>query len=408
MSQNFEMKINPLPAKTWNWLHMNGTVLKEEIITERGTVKADRPETVTETECRMENLIKPETQVKSETQIETAEDCAQKKRNLSQIKTGMGTEMDAFADAGSLEWQVFTSKSGKKESQPLRLTFSYQDKSRTMNRIGIHMLPDSELTVVMDFTSEKETEGTAAIQTKIYAEENAVLHLIQVQRLGSKMTFLDDFGADCEKNARMETIQLVLGGKDTYLGNRTALRGESSDLESDIGYLLGGESRLDMNLEAVHTGKKTNSRMDAAGVLSGKAVKIFRGTIDFQKGCAGSVGNEKEDVLLLDDTIVNQTIPLIHSNEPDGCCRCAQWKGSQDIQTIPLILCNEEDVEGNHGATIGKLDEELLLYLESRGISEEAVYAMMAQARIDSICHKISDEEMKKKVQEYLEGEREE
>lgn len=45
MSQNFEMKINPLPAKTWNWLHMNGTVLKEEIITERGTVKADRPET---------------------------------------------------------------------------------------------------------------------------------------------------------------------------------------------------------------------------------------------------------------------------------------------------------------------------------------------------------------------------
>ena len=137
-----------------------------------------------------------------------------------------------------------------------------------------------------------------------------------------------------------------------------------------------------MNLEAVHTGKKTNSRMDAAGVLSGKAVKIFRGTIDFQKGCAGSVGNEKEDVLLLDDTIVNQT--------------------------IPLILCNEEDVEGNHGATIGKLDEELLLYLESRGISEEAVYAMMAQARIDSICHKISDEEMKKKVQEYLEGEWEE
>ena len=87
MSQNFEMKINPLPAKTWNWLHMNGTVLKEEIITERGTVKADRPETVTETECRMENLIKPETQ------IETAEDCAQKKRNLSQIKTGMGLSL---------------------------------------------------------------------------------------------------------------------------------------------------------------------------------------------------------------------------------------------------------------------------------------------------------------------------
>ena len=46
-------------------------------------------------------------------------------------------------------------------------------------------------------------------------------------------------------------------------------------------------------------------------------------------------------------------------------------------QTIPLILCEEEDVEGNHGATIGKLDEELLFYLESRGMSEEAVYEMV-------------------------------
>lgn len=382
MSQNVEMKVNPLPAKTWNWLHMNGTVLKEEIITEKGTVKTEKPETVTETEIETGTKTETETENKTETQVKTTEDSVQKKLNLSHIRTGMGTEMDAFSDAGNVKWQVFTAQAGKKESQPLRLTFSYQDQSRTMNRVGIHMLPDSELTVIMDFTSEKDSEGTAAVQTKIYAEENAVLHLVQVQRLGKNITFLNDFGADCEKNVRVETIQLVLGGKDTYLGNRTALRGDGSDLESDIGYLTGGESRLDMNLEAFHTGKKTNSRMDATGVLSGKAVKIFRGTIDFQKGCAGSVGNEKEDVLLLDDTIVNQT--------------------------IPLILCNEEDVEGNHGATIGKLDEELLFYLESRGISEEAVYTMMAQARIDSICHKISDEETKKKVQEYLEGEREE
>ena len=61
---------------------------------------------------------------------------------------------------------------------------------------------------------------------------------------------------------------------------------------------------------------------------------------------------------------------------------------------------SEEKAKLNH-AGFNKL-------MDQRGISEEAVYAMMAQARIDSICHKISDEEMKKKVQEYLEGEREE
>ncbi len=97
-----------------------------------------------------------------------------------------------------------------------------------------------------------------------------------------------------------------------------------------------------MNYVARHHGRKTESLMESSGVLSGEAFKLFRGTIDFVKGCPGSVGNEKEDVLLLGDDVVNQT--------------------------IPLILCAEEDVEGNHGASIGELDEKTLFYLMSRGL----------------------------------------
>ena len=229
----------------------------------------------------------------------------------------------------------------------------------------------------MDFSAEAESDGTAAIQTKVYAEEGAVLHLVQVQRFGTGFTFYNDIGTKCGKNARVETIQLVLGGKNTYLGSRTALEGESSALSSDVGYLVGADEHLDMNFVAYHTGKKTESCMDASGVLRENGFKLFRGTIDFRKGCSGAVGNEKEDVLLLDDAVVNQT--------------------------IPLILCEEEDVEGNHGATIGKLDEELLFYLESRGMSEEAVYEMMARARIDAIAGKIPDAGMREKIRAYLE-----
>ncbi len=360
MNQELELAINPLPAKTWNWLRMNDTVLKEETITEQGNMAVEKPESVTVTTGRIPELMS--------------------------IVTGMGKEMDRFLDAGNAEMQIFTTRNGVKEDTPLRLAFSYEDNKskdnkRVMNRIGIHLLPGSELTVIMDFASEAESEGTAAVQTKIYAEENAVLHLVQVQRLGKKFRLMDDLGVDCQKNAEINTIQLVLGGKDTYLGNYTALKGAQSRLESDIGYLVGGDGRLDMNLVALHTGKKTNSRMDVDGVLSENGTKIFRGTIDFRKGCAGSVGNEKEDVLLLDDTIVNQT--------------------------IPLILCEEEDVEGNHGASIGKIDEELLFYLESRGISEEDVYAMMAKARIHAICNKITDERTRNQVEKYLEGTKE-
>ena len=117
--------------------------------------------------------------------------------------------------------------------------------------------------------------------------------------------------------------------------------------------------RLDMNYVALHEGKRTNSEINASGVLKDASSKLFRGTIDFQHGSAESVGAEKEDVLLMGDDVVNQT--------------------------IPLILCAEEDVKGSHGASIGQLDEETLFYMQARGISEEQAYALMADARIEAV-----------------------
>lgn len=71
-------------------------------------------------------------------------------------------------------------------------------------------------------------------------------------------------------------------------------------------------------------------------------------------------------------------------------------------QTIPLILCGEEDVEGNHGATIGKLDEELLFYLSSRGMAQEEIYEMVARGRLDAVAAKIPDKTVREEVGRYL------
>ena len=71
-------------------------------------------------------------------------------------------------------------------------------------------------------------------------------------------------------------------------------------------------------------------------------------------------------------------------------------------QTIPVILCDEEDVEGNHGASIGKLDESLMFYLSSRGMDESEIYEMMARARIDAVTAKIADAQTREEIAQYL------
>ena len=113
-----------------------------------------------------------------------------------------------------------------------------------------------------------------------------------------------------------------------------------------------------------------------SGVLRDSSQKTFRGTIDFKTGSSGAVGAETEDVLLLGETVVNKT--------------------------VPLILCAEEDVKGSHGATIGQLDEEMLFYLGSRGISEEKAVDLMAGARIGRIIREVGDEIAEQNAKAFL------
>ena len=61
------------------------------------------------------------------------------------------------------------------------------------------------------------------------------------------------------------------------------------------------------------------------------------------------------------------------------------------------------DVQGSHGATIGRLDDELLFYLCSRGMSRQAANKMITRARLDAVCRRMEDGPATQMVQDYLE-----
>ena len=100
----------------------------------------------------------------------------------------------------------------------------------------------------------------------------------------------------------------------------------------------------DFNYELRHRGRKTECEIDANGVLTGTSKKVYRGTIDLVHGCKGATGTERETVLLANKGV--------------------------DNKTVPVILCDEDDVAGNHGATIGHVRDEQLFYLACRGLDQ--------------------------------------
>ena len=237
-----------------------------------------------------------------------------------------------------------------------------------------------EMTVFQYFddrtAAEQTKDARSGIRNRIRAEKGAYIKLVQVFLGGEREEILNDIGAVLEENAELEVDQIFLGGKKTVSGVLAQLRGRKSSFTSNIAYDIGQDERLDLNLIAKHIGKKTEAQMDVKGVLREGAHKLLRATVDFIPGCSGSVGKENEEVLLMDEEVVNQT--------------------------VPLILCGEEDVEGAHGASIGRINEEYLFYLKSRGIPEKQIYEMLANARIETVLGKIDDGETRERVMAAL------
>ena len=137
-------------------------------------------------------------------------------------------------------------------------------------------------------------------------------------------------------------------------------------------YLGIGEQRKDINYIAELRGPKTNIDIDVQGALKDSAKKNFKGTIDFKKGSKKAKGNENEYCMLLSDK-------------------------AKSI-ALPMLLCTEEDVEGNHSTASGKVDEKQLFYIMTRGISYKEAVKLIVKSKFNKIIERITDEKLKNEI----------
>ena len=335
---------NKLPAPTWTWLNVNEH-------------RVEVPENVIKAESSSENI--PE-EVKVG-KVDFSSIC------LGDIELGAGEDFRKYSHVAKTGGNSYTVSAGVKVAEPLRITYDYSGNESAeeckLSRVAVVLGDESELTLVITY---KGNPGFAASDIRIKAAKNAKLTLVEVFQLDDSSTFIGSIGGRYLDNSGLKLIQLTTGSAKMGLACAADLDGYKSWLNIDTGYLVEKYGTLDINYVARHRGRLTDSKIAVSGVLRDNADKTFRGTIDFIKGCKDATGDEREDVLLMDEGV--------HNN------------------TVPLILCAEEDVEGGHGASIGKISDEILFYLQARGIPEDEINELMAKSRIDAVAGRIPDE----------------
>lgn len=289
--------------------------------------------------------------------------------------SGMGAETDAWlaANANLVNHLAVT---GTADAPSCLRRRSTPDHPHALTYLTIDAAAGSSLTVVQVVRGDAEG-GVSANLTHIRAAEGAHVVLVQVQLLGNRARRWNAVAIEQGTSARVEQVRIELGGSVVACGARTLLNHNKCEYDLDAVYFGHSNDVLDFNDVSVHTGRDTLCEMHTAGVLTGSADKILRGTVDFQRGAKRGVGHESEDVLLFSPSARNRT--------------------------APLILCGEEEVEGQHAASVGRLDENKLYYLRSRGLSEaQARPALMVDARFAPAIDKIPLDSLQDEVRENV------
>ncbi|MDF2879931.1 MAG: sufD [Clostridiaceae bacterium] len=229
--------------------------------------------------------------------------------------------------------------------------------------------PGSKVTLIVDYSSDNAAEIFHNGVTKVFAGENSEVNIIKVQRMNNNAVHLDSNLAVVSRDAKVNWITIEIGSDTNVTNYMSSLDEEGSKADIFSAYFVDGERRQDLYYTANHKGKRSQSNMVIKGVLKDHSKKVFRGNIDFKKGSSKSKGAQEENVLLLSPNV--------------------------KTDSVPMLLCQEEDVDGAHAASVGKIDEEKLFYLMSRGFSEHDAKKLVIEAEFSPIFDKVPDENLK-------------
>ncbi|MBI2622329.1 SufD family Fe-S cluster assembly protein [Candidatus Microgenomates bacterium] len=181
------------------------------------------------------------------------------------------------------------------------------------------------------------------------------------------------------KKGEEKVIPIVwTDGQDQELTIEASLVGEGASLNI-LGVVLGDEDRqFILHTNIYHQAPKTKSRVNIRGVLHDHAQFDNEGLIHIAKGAKGADGFFTARVLLFDEA-----------------------KG----RSIPSLEIDENEVKAGHAATTGQVDQTMLFYLQSRGLSEKKAERLIVSGFFEPIIKELSENQqvsIKEKINEKL------
>ena len=194
---------------------------------------------------------------------------------------------------------------------------------------------------------------------ELFVGKNAKLRYSTIENWSKNMYNLNTKRARVEENGIMEWVSGSFGSHISYLYPMTILKGDNARAEFTGVTFAGAGQNLDTGAKMVHIGKDTSSYINTRSISKSGGISTYRSAVVIQNQAKNAKSAVSCQSLMLDDRSRSDTVPAI------------------DVRT------NQADV--GHEAKIGRISDEAVFYLMSRGIPEEEAKSLIVSGFADSV-----------------------
>ena len=194
---------------------------------------------------------------------------------------------------------------------------------------------------------------------ELFVGKNAKLRYSTIENWSKNMYNLNTKRAKVEENGIMEWVSGSFGSHVSYLYPMTILKGDNARSQFTGVTFAGKGQNLDTGAKMVHIGKDTSSFINTRSISKGGGISTYRSAVVIQNQAKNAKSAVSCQSLMLDDESRSDTIPAI------------------DVRT------NKADV--GHEAKIGRISDDAVFYLMSRGVSEEEAKSLIVSGFADSV-----------------------
>lgn len=247
-----------------------------------------------------------------------------------------------------------------------------------ITNILVYLEENSSLTFVHESASPSESEDQilSANNVEIQVGKGAQLRFVELQSWGKNVWNFSHERSRIEEDAKIDWIFGSLGSKVTKNFSDLDLVGKGAEGRMSGFYITDGHQHLDHDTQQNHFAGKTSSDLLFKGALLDNSRSVWQGMIYVAPDAQQSDGYQANRNLILSDNARADSIPGLE------------------------ILA--DDVRCTHGATVGKLEQEPIFYLKSRGITQRDAEKLVVEGFFDPIMQRIPFEGVRERFKHAI------